>query len=154
MERCHHSWQRKDPSQAYFWPEVNRRPTCLWPGYFLTWPKDIFLIRRGHSWAKFSKFKPKPKMADPTQHDSSYKKLTRPGSEIFDPDPSLIRNSNNQVNWRLRSIPFSDSCYTDMFMDLQINNALTEGAYLDPQPCISDFWVQRPLFSHISSQRA
>jgi len=25
-----------DPTRAYFWPAVNKRPTCLWLGYFLT----------------------------------------------------------------------------------------------------------------------
>jgi len=29
-------------------------------------------------------------MADPTRTDPSHKKLTRPGSKIFDPDPSLV----------------------------------------------------------------
>jgi len=32
-----------DPTQAYFWPTVNKRPTRLWPGYFLTQPEWIFL---------------------------------------------------------------------------------------------------------------
>jgi len=30
------------PTWAYFWPAVNKRPTHLWPGYFLTHPEDIF----------------------------------------------------------------------------------------------------------------
>jgi len=29
-----------DMTQAYFWPAVNK---SLWPGYFLTWPDEIFL---------------------------------------------------------------------------------------------------------------
>jgi len=28
-----------DPTRAYFWPAVNKRPTCLWPGYFPTRPE-------------------------------------------------------------------------------------------------------------------
>jgi len=36
-----------DPTRAYFWPAVNKRPTWLWPGYFLTWPKAIFFDPRG-----------------------------------------------------------------------------------------------------------
>jgi len=41
-----------DPTQAYFWPAVNKRPTRLWPGYFLTQPKEIFLTRRFFFWHK------------------------------------------------------------------------------------------------------
>jgi len=39
-----------DPTQAYFWPTVNQRLTRLWPGYFLTQPDKIFLIRRAKNW--------------------------------------------------------------------------------------------------------
>jgi len=46
---------------------------------------EKFGIFRG----KFPNFRPKPKMADPTQSELSNKKLTRPGSKTFDPDPSL-----------------------------------------------------------------
>jgi len=36
-----------DPTQAWFWPAVNKRPTCLWPRYFLTQPEEIFFWPRG-----------------------------------------------------------------------------------------------------------
>jgi len=32
-----------DLTRDYFWPTVNKRRTRLWPGYFLTRPKEIFL---------------------------------------------------------------------------------------------------------------
>jgi len=35
-----------DPTRAYFWLAVNSRTTCLWPGYFLTRPKDISMSQR------------------------------------------------------------------------------------------------------------
>jgi len=35
-----------DPTRAYFWPAVNKRPTRLWPRYFLTQPEAIFFIWR------------------------------------------------------------------------------------------------------------
>jgi len=70
-----------DPTQPYFWPAVNKRPTCHWPGYFLTWPKDIFFDPKGKKIEKSSKPKPKP---EPQKID-----LTWPGSKIFDLDPSL-----------------------------------------------------------------
>jgi len=61
----------RDPTRAYFWPAVIRRPTSLWPGYFLTQPEEIFLTRRGsfpnpnlnHRWM--------------TRLNLSHKKLTR-----------------------------------------------------------------------------
>jgi len=34
------------PTQAYFWPAVNKKPARLWPGYLLTRPEEIFLTRR------------------------------------------------------------------------------------------------------------
>jgi len=36
-----------DPTQAYFWPAVNKRPTRLWLGYFSTQPKEIFFDPKG-----------------------------------------------------------------------------------------------------------
>jgi len=39
-----------DPTRAYFWPAVNKRPTRLWPGYFPTQPKAIFFEPKGKNW--------------------------------------------------------------------------------------------------------
>jgi len=36
-----------DPIRAYFWPAVNKRPTSLWPSYFLTQPKEILFDPKG-----------------------------------------------------------------------------------------------------------
>jgi len=36
-----------DPTRAYFWPAVKKRPTRLWPGYFPTLPEDILFDPRG-----------------------------------------------------------------------------------------------------------
>jgi len=75
-----------DPTRTYFWPAVKKRPTLLWPGYFLIWPNDIFLTRRAKNWkiecfkGKFSKSIPKPKMADPTR------------VKIFWPGPIITQN--------------------------------------------------------------
>jgi len=35
-----------DPS-LYFWPAENKRPTRLWPEYFLTQPDEIFFDPKG-----------------------------------------------------------------------------------------------------------
>jgi len=59
-----------DTTRAYFWPAVNKRPTRLWLGYFLTRPNDIFFTWNWKIWdfkGKFSNAKPKPKMADPKE---------------------------------------------------------------------------------------
>jgi len=34
-------------TRAYFWPAVNKTPTCLRPGYFPTWPEDILFDPKG-----------------------------------------------------------------------------------------------------------
>jgi len=36
-----------DPTRKYLWPTVNKGPTHLWPGYFLTQPDDIFFDPKG-----------------------------------------------------------------------------------------------------------
>jgi len=36
-----------DLTQAYFWPAVNKRPTRLWPRYFLTQPEEVFFWSEG-----------------------------------------------------------------------------------------------------------
>jgi len=54
-----------DPTRAYFWPAVNKRPTQLWPWYFLTRPDEIFFYPKGKKLG-FSKLRSKPKMADLT----------------------------------------------------------------------------------------
>jgi len=85
-----------DRTRAYFWPAVNKSPTRLWSGYFLTQPEDIFYpkgkVFRGnfpntnlnHRWL--------------TRPDLSHKKLTRPGSKIFDLDPSLADSVEELTN--------------------------------------------------------
>jgi len=61
-----------DPTRAYFWPAVNKRPTWLWPGYFPTRPEAIFFdVFRGnfpnsnpnHKWLT----RLEPQKIDPTR---------------------------------------------------------------------------------------
>jgi len=40
-------WALNGPNQAYFWPALDKRPTYLWPGYFLTQPKEILFWPKG-----------------------------------------------------------------------------------------------------------
>jgi len=39
-----------DPTQAYFWPTVNKGPTRPWPRYILTWPEAIFFYPKQKNW--------------------------------------------------------------------------------------------------------
>jgi len=71
-----------DPTRAYFWPAVNKRPTRLRPGYFRPDPKQLFLTRRERIW-KFDIFWRNFQNSNPnhkwlTLPDPSHKKLTRP----------------------------------------------------------------------------
>jgi len=129
-----------DPTRAYFWPAVNKRPTRLQPGYFLTRPEgkkiEKFDVFRGnfnpnHKWLT----RPEPQKIDPTW----------PGSKNFDPDPSLITANfkysyyarqfityvDNKINLRLRvaiSLPqpkkgqLFSTCYTNWERSLQLHN--------------------------------
>jgi len=66
----------------------------LWPN-----PMRFFLTRKDKNrkiwdfYGKFSKPKPKPKMADPIQPKWQKIDQTRPGSKNFDPDPLLVSTS-------------------------------------------------------------
>jgi len=43
-----------DPTRAYFWPAVNKRLPRLWPGYFPTWPEEIFFWPEGNKIEKLT----------------------------------------------------------------------------------------------------
>jgi len=78
-----------DPTRAYLWPAVNKRPNHLWPD-----PKRLFLTRRGKKIETFAIFRgnfPNPNRNHKwlTWPDLSQKKLSGPRSKNFDPDPSL-----------------------------------------------------------------
>jgi len=69
-----------DPTQAYFWPAINKRPTRLWLGYFLTQPEEIFFWPEGKKMEKFDSFRGhflNPNLKWLSQTVPSYKKLTR-----------------------------------------------------------------------------
>jgi len=83
-----------DPTRAYFWPTVNKRPTRLWLEYFLTWPEDIFFDPKGKNLKKLAflreifQTQTKDGRSDPTR--ATKIDPTWPGSKNFDLDPSLI----------------------------------------------------------------
>jgi len=70
-----------EPTQAFFWPAVNKRPTLLWPGYFLTRPEQISLIWREKLTFLGENF-PNPNRRWLIRHNPSYKTFTRTGSKI------------------------------------------------------------------------
>jgi len=85
-----------DPTQAYFWPAVNKRPTWLWPGYFLTRSEEIVFDPKSKKLKNLGflgeifKHKHKPKTADPTWPKQQKFDPTGLRSKIFNPDPSLF----------------------------------------------------------------
>jgi len=81
-----------DSTWAYFRRAVNKRPTHLWPGYFLSQPNDIFLTRRGKKSKNLGLLRgnfPNPNQRCLTRHDPSSKKLTRQ-----DPSLTVLINLN------------------------------------------------------------
>jgi len=69
-----------NPTQAYFWPALNKMPTRLWAEGQKIEKFDVFRgnfpnSNPNHKWLT----RPEPQKIDPT----------RPGSKILDPDPSL-----------------------------------------------------------------
>jgi len=77
------SWP--DPTQAYIWPAVNKRPTFLWPRYFLTRPEDIFFDSKG------KKLKNLTFLGEilQTQTINGWPNPTGPEPQKIDSDPSL-----------------------------------------------------------------
>jgi len=70
-----------DPTRAYFWPTVNKRPTRLWPRYFPT--RSNFFWSEGKKIEKFDIFRGNFLNSNPnhkwlTPPDPRHKKLTRP----------------------------------------------------------------------------
>jgi len=74
-----HPWP--DPTRAYFWPAVNKRPTRLWPEYFPTqrdffWPEGQKIEKIDIFWGNFPNSNP------------NHKWLTRPDpGQKFWPGP-------------------------------------------------------------------
>jgi len=73
-----------DPTRAYFWPTVNKRPTRLWPGYFPTRPEAIFWPE-GKKIEKFDVFRGNFPNSNP-----NHKWLTRP-----DPGQKILTRKNH-----------------------------------------------------------
>jgi len=85
-----------DPTRAYFWPTVNKRPTRLQPGYFPTQPEEIFIDPKGKKLKNLTflgqifqiQTQTINGWPDPTRPDPSRKKLTRPNpGQKFWPKP-------------------------------------------------------------------
>jgi len=82
-----HSRDGPLPHPSILLTAVIKRPTHLWRGYFLTWPE-------GKKFEKFDIFRgnfpnPNPNHRWVTQPELLKIDLSRPGSKVFDLDPSL-----------------------------------------------------------------
>jgi len=81
------------PTQAYFWPAVNKSWARLWPEYFLTQPEEIFLTRR-EKIEKFNIFRgnfPNP--------NPNHRWLTQP--RLLKVDPTRNRTKNFDLDTSL-----------------------------------------------------
>jgi len=85
-----------DPTQAYFWPAVNKRLTWLWPRYFPTRPEAIFFWPEGKKIEKFDILRGNFWNSNP-----NHKSLTQPAFEqgtfwpeeiFFDPKGKKLKN--------------------------------------------------------------
>jgi len=73
-----------DPTRAYFWPAVNKRPTRLRPRYFLTRPEEIFFDTKDKI-EKFDVFRGNCRNSNP-----NHKWLTRPEPQKI--KPTRVKN--------------------------------------------------------------
>jgi len=85
-----------DPTRAYFWPAVNMRPTRLWPGHFPTRPEAIFFDPKGKKLKNLMFLGEIFQIL--AQTINGWPVPTRPGSKIFDPDPSLCEGLSSPVH--------------------------------------------------------
>jgi len=82
-----------DPTRAYFWPALNKRPTSLWPENFLTSSEGknmknlVFLGENFQTQTKDG------------WHEQQKIDSTQPRSKIYDPDPSLLQYGNLSQYW-------------------------------------------------------
>jgi len=74
-----------DPTRAYFWPAVNKRPTRLQHGYLPTQPKAIFFAPKGKKLNNLIFLRGIFEIQ--TQTINGWPNPTR--VKTFDPDPSL-----------------------------------------------------------------
>jgi len=89
-----------DPTRAHFWPIVNKKPTWLWPGYFLSQPDEIFIDLKGKKLKNLEFLggnipNPNPNQRLQTQPD--------PSNKIFDLNTSLPQRcwiTNYFVLWQ------------------------------------------------------
>jgi len=77
-----------DPTRVCFWLAVNMRLADLWPGYFFTWPYEIFLAQRIKNWKIwnfYGEIFPNPKVAYPTR--AQQQKNDQTPVKYFWPEP-------------------------------------------------------------------
>jgi len=87
-----------DLTQAYFWPAENKRPTRLRLGYFPT--RRDFFDSKGKKLKNLTFLREIFQIQTQTIYgwpNPSHKKLTQPGSKIFDLDPSLLQTIANSL---------------------------------------------------------
>jgi len=79
-----------DPTRAYFWTAINKRPTCLWPGYFPTQPEEIFFDPKGKNLTFLGEIFRIQTQTINGWPNPSHIKLTRPYPESKKFDPGRV----------------------------------------------------------------
>jgi len=92
-----------DPTRAYFWPAVNKRPTWV-----LSNPtRSNFFLPEGGKLKNLTFLGEIFQILTQTINrwpDPSKKKITRPGSKNFDPNPSLIITVCSRVQFSVTNL--------------------------------------------------
>jgi len=112
------------------WPEVNKAPTQLWTGYFLTWPEKIFWRDRIKIW-KNSFFE--ENFCDPDQLDPTWTTKI-----LLDPSRVKKFGPNPSPESRWKSYLDKDWCEPNIFdwlRDVDIYNVLKSKWQLHFKSC-------------------
>jgi len=122
-----------DPTQAYFWPIVNKRPTWLWPRYFLAQPEAIFFWPEGQKIEKVGILRgnfPSPNL--------NQRWLTRPNPsniKLTGPDPG-----QKFLTWTYHYPPILNPSWTSFVFQTSLNPYLSK--MFDPWTSLYEYLNQ------------
>jgi len=104
-----------DPTRAYFWPAVNKRPTRLLPEYFPTQPEEIFFDPKGKKLKNLTFlgeiFQIQTQIINGWPNPS-HKKLTQP-----DPGQKFLTQTHHYLSTMATQLAFV--CQTQIFICAQ-----------------------------------
>jgi len=101
---------RPDPTRAFFWPAVNKRPTQLWLGYFLTQPNEIFFDPKGKNWGF---------LGENFQTHNTYQRRLTQTEHVPRPitNPNMVASTCDKICYGIRSKRyFLGGCQSRVFL--------------------------------------